>query len=180
MAVTHFNRPHSAGWSGVFASAVDHRQIGNRSVNDDRIFVDTNVLVCSYYTDAGQKHDTARSVLMDLWGSRTGAVSTQVLQEFYVTVTRKLLKPLAKRVALEVIGTYRAWPVHRPEVDGVIAASEFEDRHQMAGASVSWSSSTRLRHRRQRANRPQALHRGRRGPLGSWRGFIYPMSWDLP
>ena len=100
-------------------------------MNDDRIFVDTNVLVYSYDTDAGQKHDTARSVLMDLWGSRTGAVSTQVLQEFYVTVTRKLPKPLAKRVAREVIGTYRAWPVHRPEVDDVFAACEFEDRHQM-------------------------------------------------
>src|ERR1035437_1487754 len=35
--------------------------------------------------------------------------------------------------------------------------------YKMAGASVSWSLSTRLRHRRQRANRPQALHRGRRG-----------------
>lgn len=101
-------------------------------MNDDRVFVDTNILVYSYDTDAGQKHDTARSVLMDLWGSRTGAVSTQVLQEFYVTVTRKLPKPLAKRVAREVIGTYRAWPVHRPEVEDVIAASELEDRHQMS------------------------------------------------
>ena len=101
-------------------------------MNDDRIFVDTNVLVYSYDTDAGQKHDTARSVLMDLWGSRTGAVSTQVLQEFYVTVTRKLPKPLATRAAREVIATYRAWPVHRPGVDDVIAASELEEHHHLS------------------------------------------------
>ncbi|MHB1534721.1 MAG: PIN domain-containing protein [Acidimicrobiales bacterium] len=101
-------------------------------MNDDRIFVDTNILVYSYDADAGQKHDTARSVLVDLWGSRTGAVSTQVLQEFYVTVTRKLPKPLAKKTAREVIDTYRAWPVHRPEVDDVIVASELEERHRLA------------------------------------------------
>ena len=101
-------------------------------MNDDRVFVDTNVLVYSYDADAGQKHDTARSVLVDLWGSRTGAVSTQVLQEFYVTVTRKLPKPLAKRAARDVIDTYRAWPVHRPGVDDVIMASELEERHQLS------------------------------------------------
>ena len=101
-------------------------------MNDDRVFVDTNVLVYSYDADAGQKHDTARSVLIDLWGSRTGAVSTQVLQEFYVTVTRNLPEPLAKRAARDVIDTYQAWPVHRPGVDDVIMASELEERHQLS------------------------------------------------
>ncbi len=101
-------------------------------MTDDRVFVDTNVLVYSYDADAGQKHDSARSVLVDLWGSRTGAVSTQVLQEFYVTVTQKLPKPLAKQAAREVIDTYRAWPVHRPEVYDVIVASELEERHQLS------------------------------------------------
>lgn len=59
-------------------------------------------------------------------------MSTQVLQEFYVAVTRKLPKPLAGHTAREVVATYRAWPVHRPEVDDVIAASELEERHQMS------------------------------------------------
>jgi predicted nucleic acid-binding protein len=101
-------------------------------MSDDRVFVDSNVLVYSYDADAGEKHATARSILTDLWESRTGAVSTQVLQEFYVTVTRKVPKPLAKRAARAVVDTYRAWPVHRPEVDDVIAASELEERHQLS------------------------------------------------
>lgn len=101
-------------------------------MNDERIFVDTNVLVYSYDSDAGQKHETARSLLLNLWESRTGVVSTQVLQEFYVTVTRQLPKPLDKRAASEIIGAYRAWPVHRPEVDDLIAASELETRHQLS------------------------------------------------
>jgi predicted nucleic acid-binding protein len=99
---------------------------------DDRIFVDTNILVYSYDTDAGIKHETARSVLRELWESRTGVVSTQVLQEFYVTVTRKLPKPLARQTARKIIDTYRAWPVHRPQVGDVFVASELEERHKLS------------------------------------------------
>jgi predicted nucleic acid-binding protein len=100
-------------------------------MSDDRIFVDTNVLVYSYDADAGIKHETARSILRGLWESRTGVISTQVLQEFYVTVTRKLPKPLARHTARNVVDTFRAWPVHRPHVGDVIVASELEERHKL-------------------------------------------------
>ncbi|MHB1987557.1 MAG: PIN domain-containing protein [Acidimicrobiales bacterium] len=101
-------------------------------MNDDRVFIDTNILVYSYDADAGQKHDMARSLLKDLWVSRTGALSTQVLQEFYVTVTRKMTRPLNRLAAREIVDTYRAWPVQRPDVDDVIAASELEEHHQLS------------------------------------------------
>jgi predicted nucleic acid-binding protein len=101
-------------------------------MSGDTVFVDTNVLVYAYDADSGHKHDIARTVVADLWRSRSGATSLQVLQEFYVTVTRKVPKPLARRAARDVIGTYRAWPVHRPEVDDVIAASDLEERHRLS------------------------------------------------
>ncbi len=103
-----------------------------RCMTDERVSVDTNILVYSYDADAGSKHETANSVLADLWRSRTGTLSAQVLQEFYVTVTRKLPEPLARRVAREIIGTYQAWSLHRPGVDEVIAASELEERHRLS------------------------------------------------
>ena len=87
-------------------------------------FVDTNVLVYAYDLDAGAKHDAARARLQTLWEDEAGLMSTQVLQEFYVTVTRKLSRPLPRRTAGEVVGTYGAWPIHRPDVDDLIAASE--------------------------------------------------------
>ncbi len=101
-------------------------------MSDDRVFVDTNVLVYAYDIEAGAKHETARSVLLELWETRSGAMSTQILQEFYVTVTRMLPRPLAKHAALGVLDTYRAWPVHRPGLDDVLAASELEARHQLS------------------------------------------------
>jgi predicted nucleic acid-binding protein len=95
-------------------------------------FVDTNVLVFAYDADAGAKHQAARSHLEALWRNESGRISTQVLQEFYVTVTRKLSRPLPRPTAREVIATYRAWPVHRPDADDVVAASELEDRNQLS------------------------------------------------
>ena len=95
-------------------------------------FVDTNVLVYAYDADAGAKHQSARSHLEALWQNESGLISTQVLQEFYVTVTRKLSRPLPRRTARAVIATYGAWPVHRPDVDDIVAASDLEERHQLS------------------------------------------------
>ncbi len=31
-----------------------------------------------------------------------------------------------------MIGTYEAWPVHRPKVDDLVEASELEERHRLS------------------------------------------------
>jgi predicted nucleic acid-binding protein len=77
----------------------------------DKTFVDSNVLVYAHDIDARKKHDAARAALRVLWTDRTGVVSPQVLQEFYVTVTRKISTPLPKKTARIVIGTYSIWCV---------------------------------------------------------------------
>lgn len=62
----------------------------------DKTFVDTNVLIYAHDVDAARKHEIAKDLLRTLWLERTGMVSTQVLQEFYVNATRKIRKPLTK------------------------------------------------------------------------------------
>ncbi len=95
-------------------------------------FVDTSVLVYAYDADAGVKHVKAQKVLRDCWETESGCISTQVLQEFYVTVTRKLSKTVSPKSAREVIQTYRAWPVYRPTIEDVISASELQERHSLS------------------------------------------------
>lgn len=72
----------------------------------DRTFVDTNVLIYAHDIDAGRKHEIASELLRELWAERAGILSTQVLQEFYVNVTRKIRKPLTKPEARSVVDTY--------------------------------------------------------------------------
>jgi predicted nucleic acid-binding protein len=53
------------------------------------IFVDTNVFIYALDKADFQKHETAQMWKAELWKSRRGRISFQVLQEFYATATQK-------------------------------------------------------------------------------------------
>lgn len=76
-----------------------------------KTFVDTNVLIYAYDVEARGKRDIASGILRQLWNERSGAVSPQVLQEFYVNVTRKIAAPLSKPSARAVVDSYFVWCV---------------------------------------------------------------------
>jgi predicted nucleic acid-binding protein len=78
---------------------------------NDKTFVDTNVLIYAHDVDAKAKHEVAKIVLQELWNSRSGALSMQVLQEFYVNATRKIPRPISKASARLVVNTYTIWCV---------------------------------------------------------------------
>ena len=96
------------------------------------VFIDTNVLIYAHDTDAGRKHEAAAAILRELWETRTGRLSTQVLQEFYVNVTRKIPKPLGRRQARDVIAGYAVWEVAGLSARDVVDASEVEERHKLS------------------------------------------------
>ena len=77
----------------------------------DKVFLDANILVYAHDKDAGEKHSIAVEIVRDLWEKRTGVLSNQVLQEFYLSVTKKILKPIAKSEAREIIRTYICWSI---------------------------------------------------------------------
>ncbi len=91
-------------------------------------FVDTNVLV--YSRDAGEpvKQGKARNLLGLLWKSRQGRLSQQVLQEYYVTVTRKLKPGLPKSDARSDIDALLAWQPLTATTENFAQAWEIEDR----------------------------------------------------
>ena len=95
-------------------------------------FVDTNILVYAHDLDAGDKRERAAAVVSDLWDSREGMISVQVLQEFYVTITRKVPQPLAMPEARAIVEAYRAWRVQAPTASTVLRASEIQQRNQLS------------------------------------------------
>ena len=78
-------------------------------MSGDRTFVDTNVLVYAYDMSAGAKRLKARKIVADLWESGLGVVSTQVLQEFFVTVTRKLPRDMDLSAARGIVSDLMKW-----------------------------------------------------------------------
>ena len=74
--------------------------------------VDTNVLVYAYDQTDGSKRSQATEVLRIVGRNGTGVLSTQVLSEFFVTVTRKIPTPLSHFEAAEKITRYiESWIV---------------------------------------------------------------------
>ena len=96
----------------------------------DRAFVDTNVLVYLFDGDAPAKRRRARTLIAALGPSMV--ISTQVLQEFYVSVTRKLEKPLAPADAEAALRDLAALDVVVVDVPIIHAAVTLSRRHQLS------------------------------------------------
>lgn len=95
-------------------------------------FIDTNVLVYAHDSSAGQKYVRAAKLLGQLWESGAGCLSVQVLQEFYVTITQKVAKPLSSEMATQIIGDLSAWQVHRPTVQDLLDAIHIQNRYKIS------------------------------------------------
>jgi len=92
-----------------------------------KVFVDSNVLIYAHDGDAGLKQKRAAEQLDGLWDNGCGRLSTQVLQEFYTNVTRKIKRPLARSVAREVIRNYGIWVESAITPSTVVRASEISE-----------------------------------------------------
>lgn len=96
----------------------------------DKVFVDTNVIVYAYDKDAGEKHRIAIDIMKDLWRSGLGTISTQILQEFFVTLTKKISVPMDISVVRETIRRLSKWDVLLIDVDTIIRATELQERYK--------------------------------------------------
>jgi predicted nucleic acid-binding protein len=76
-------------------------------------FVDTNLLAYARDATEKQKQPRAREWMDFLWRTRSGRISVQVLQEYYVTVTQRLKPGLPVGDARNEVRDLFSWkPVH--------------------------------------------------------------------
>jgi predicted nucleic acid-binding protein len=96
------------------------------------VFVDTNVLV--YRRDASERDKQERAQLWInlLWTTRAGRLSSQVLQEYYHTVTRKLKPGIAPAEAREQVRDLAAWKPVIGSLDLLERAFSLEDRFELS------------------------------------------------
>ena len=77
-----------------------------------KYLIDTNLLVYAYDRSEPVKRELAIRLLDDLVSSGEGALSTQILAEFFVATTRRIAIPLTQKEAAERLATFiRVWPV---------------------------------------------------------------------
>jgi predicted nucleic acid-binding protein len=81
-----------------------------------RTFFDTNVLVYVFDRDSPDRSRRAHELMREHVASGGLLISTQVLQEFYVSITRKLARPLPEDAALAALRRLATLPT--VQVDG--------------------------------------------------------------
>ena len=104
--------------------------------------VDTNILVYAYDPADGAKHERAITALELLGTSERGAISVQILGEFFVTVTRKIPSPLTLAEAEHSLINYvRSWVVYDLTERTVLEAVRGLQRHGMSyWDSLIWAT----------------------------------------
>jgi len=95
-------------------------------------FVDTNVLLYAYDPSAEGRHDLARQLVGRLGRTRSGVISVQVLQEFYVSVTRKVAVPATPVQAQNRLEELARWPAHSPRPADVVAAARLAEESMLS------------------------------------------------
>ena len=90
-------------------------------------FLDTNILV--YAVSSAEADAAKRAKALELVQEANFGLSAQVLQEFYVTATRKIRKPLAPALAVALMEQYRVFPTVPTDYPLIVAAVELSLRY---------------------------------------------------
>lgn len=93
-------------------------------------FIDTNILIYAHDGGAGAKHQRAVELMTRLFEEVSGALSVQVLSEFYSAATRKL--GMKSQAAEDVIRDLRGWTTHSPGHADVLKACSLHRRYKIA------------------------------------------------
>ncbi len=113
-------------------------------------FVDSNIFIYPHDGGAGVKHEKSVALLSRLFEHGTGALSIQVLTEFYSAPTRKLR--MTGEEAEEVLRDLQDWTWHRATLADLLSASRLYRRYKVScwealivnsaielGCAVLWS-----------------------------------------
>ena len=85
-------------------------------------FLDTNVLI--YAVSSADSESEKKEKALELIEHADFGLSSQVLQEFYVTVTRKIARPLSPEAALDLLEQFRNFPVVWTDYPLIVAGVE--------------------------------------------------------
>ncbi|MEW6376359.1 MAG: PIN domain-containing protein [Thermodesulfobacteriota bacterium] len=105
-----------------------------REINYTRgkFFIDTNILVYAYDSSAGKKWKASSEIVSILWTHRTGILSTQVLQELFVSLTQKVKNTIFPETAREIISSLLHWPLVVNDGKNILRAIDLQLKYQFS------------------------------------------------
>ncbi|MFP4394568.1 MAG: PIN domain-containing protein [Anaerolineales bacterium] len=111
------------------------------------VLIDTNLLVYIYDPSEPEKRHRAIEILQQVRDAKSGALSAQVLSEFYTTVTRKLKPPLSPAQAEAQLQAWiHIWPVFPVTSQVVLEAVRGVREYQFSFWDAQIWAAARLHH----------------------------------
>lgn len=110
------------------------------------VFVDTNIFVYSRDASEPEKQAVAARWLEQLWIEQRGRTGIQALNEFYVTVTRKLDPGMAPEDALADVRALLSWEPQPVDRRLLLRAHDVERRHRMSWWDSMIIAAAQLQH----------------------------------
>ena len=95
-----------------------------------KCFVDTNILVYSRDSTEPAKQRMAKQWLTHLWQQEAGRINTQVMNEYYVTVTQKLKPGLSKDQARADLRALAVWQPLEISTHLIESAWDVQDQYE--------------------------------------------------
>ncbi len=93
-------------------------------MSGDKVFLDTNILVYAYDKHEPEKAEKAQAILKSGIAEESAVLSSQVLGEFFVVVTRRIPRPLSADEAMRIIDILMVLPVAEVDLSLVRRAVE--------------------------------------------------------
>src|ERR1700685_4213428 len=101
-------------------------------MSSDLSFVDTNVLVYAFEKAASPKKQIARRLTDELIDEDRLRISTQVIQELFVTLPRKGSQRCSSEEALGIIDALTVWPLMAIDFAAIRAAIRLADEAKIS------------------------------------------------
>ena len=97
-----------------------------------KFFFDTNVLVYLFDADSSDQRKKARALFRKHSEAGDILLSTQILQEFYVAVTRKLARPLEVAAAAQAVSSFAELPLVQIDSKLILSAIHRSRNNQLS------------------------------------------------
>lgn len=98
----------------------------------DKIFLDTNIIVYAHDRSSVKKNTIAKDIMDYLWQSKKGVISVQVLQEFFITVIKKILKPLSIKDARKILEYLVHWDLVVNDEYITLKAIDIQEKYELS------------------------------------------------
>jgi len=95
-------------------------------------FVDTNILLYAKDTSEPEKQPVAEALMRELWEERSGRLSVQVLNEYFVNATQKLRPGLTREEAWSDIEAFAVWDPRVIDSDLMAGAFRIQGRYGLS------------------------------------------------